>query len=175
MIESPKRIRTRMLGLYELTRSATTRAPSGATLLHQTIRDLDGYPTSASGADDGAHGTSELTSVEAAAHRRLGDFHPAVVDDRVKYKPGPTLQLERMSHLIGVATAALHEIITIADNVAPPPTAQSRDICVGGNGLEWWTPPTGAPNATACSNVQEKGRATGLCHTCRVKRQRWSD
>ena len=78
-----------------------------------------------------------------------------------------------MSHLIGVATAAISEIITIADNVAPLPTAQSRDICVGGVGYEWWQAPDRDPNAAACTNIQEVGRAAGLCASCRGRRQRW--
>lgn len=175
MPESPKRVRTRMLGLLELTKNAATRAPAGATLLHQAIADIDGYPATASGAGDGGGGGGgELSAVESAANRRLGDFYPTFDDEgRRQFRPGPTRQLERMAHLIGVATAAISEIITIADNVAPPPTVQSRDICVGGVGYEWWQAPDRDPGAVACTNVQEAGRASGLCGSCRARRQRY--
>ena len=60
MSESPKRVRTRMLGLLELTKNAATRAPAGASLLHQTISFMDGYPSTASGSGDGGAGGAEL-------------------------------------------------------------------------------------------------------------------
>ena len=170
MIESPKRIRTRMLGLYELTRSATVRTPSGVAKLHDVIRHLDGFSPIASGSGSEHGGGGELTSVESAAHRRLGDLHPGP-DGRMR--PGPTLELERISHLITEATRAIHDILTIIDNVGDPPKAQSSDMCVGGVGYEWWVAPPGRPDMATCQNVQEKGRASGLCASCRARRQRW--
>lgn len=173
MIETPRKIRTRSLGLLELAKNVASTAPTACRRLHEIADNHDSLPASVIGASDpeGRRATSDLTSVERAAHARLGDLIP---DHRGRYHPGPTRQLERISHLIGVASIALSELLDIAQNVDETPRMDDRSRCVAGEGFEWWTPPASAPHKTECDNVQEDRRNTGLCVACRKRRDRWN-
>jgi hypothetical protein len=169
-VETAKKTRTRLHALGELTRDAQARVPTGVTALHQQARECDGYPSTASASGEQQRGSGELNAVEAAAHRLLGDIIPHR-DGRMR--PGPLPKLERIAHLIGVASAAIHELITIADNVNPPEKMDSRSQCVAGEGYAWWMAPKSNPTKVRCDNPQEDGRSTGLCSSCRGRKQRW--
>jgi hypothetical protein len=167
-VESSKRTRSRLHALQELTIEAKKRVPTGANLLHQRASDHDSFINDLTG--EQVSGGGELTPVEAAAHFLLGDLIPP--PDGTRMHPGPIMQLERITHLIGVATAAVHELITIADNALPAEKMDSRSQCVAGIGYEWWAAPKANPNKTRCDNPQEDGRNTGFCSGCRQRMQR---
>ena len=68
--------------------------------LHHQADQHDSYPTTASGRDKNQGGTAELTAVEAAAHRRLGDLN----GDR----PGPVTQTWHLYDYVICARDALN-------------------------------------------------------------------
>jgi hypothetical protein len=113
-VTSPRAIRRRATALRYNLEVLETRL--GAALSAAT--GSDGYPSLASGngGSQGSRGTAELTSVERAAHERLGDIHNGTTG---KYRPGNVTQLADLDELLHGANDLIVRALQIANQMSP--------------------------------------------------------
>lgn len=142
MTHRTDRILTSIIGLTE---GLTTKLPAARDQLNRTINAIDGYPVGTDSPKVTA--SSELTTVENAAHQRI------------------RLQEERMGIDIALngITTALAELHRACDRIiGRQPVAR----CTGGQGrsgsIEW-----GDAN---CWSIPSRN---GLCDACYQRERRW--
>lgn len=164
---TPKIIRKRTQALTLNVDAFAARLGRALAALTEHDHICDGYPNKASGAaTDGSHGTAELTSVEAAAHRNLGDLHNATTG---KYRPGALTTLADMDELLHGANDLLVRLIAIVDQHDRVALAPPR---CDGKGLEGWNVPRvdGGWSDPTCRDGADKA---GLCSACYQRCRRW--
>lgn len=142
------KLRSMLLAMRQLTQD-TERILSGYKAIQRAVAANDAV---AERTFDGTHGNSDLTPVEQAANRNLGDLNAA----GDTYKPGPLLQAERIVHLVKTISAHAHELITIADSTDRP-LADIRQRCIG----------TGDAKGSTCTQWRDPDRNDGRCIDCR--------
>lgn len=114
----------------------------------------DGYPSTASGADTGPHGTSELTPTERAAHARLGDI---AASSGQRYRPGMVTRLADLDELIHGANDLLMRAMAIVDAMGTGYAVDYTHLrCIG----------TGDEEGAACHQWQDPRRKDGRCTDC---------
>lgn len=128
------------------------RAPQAVRAMHDSDREHDGYPHTASGADRQRGGNAELNSVEAAASHRSNS----------------TAAQHQLSTLIRHAVDVVGKIVTVVDRWAPAPERATTARCSGGAGLpgnlQW--------GRADCDNIGTS-RRKGLCDSCYQRQRRW--
>jgi hypothetical protein len=133
-------------------RHITRHATTADRQIRTSLSVADGYPTATSlGRTSG--GGSELTSVEAAADKRL-----ALGDART----------EHLRQLLEQAEQLTYNIVNLVNSWLPTPERSTNDRCSGGGSLpgalDW-----GRPD---CTNIGTSRRA-GLCDACYMRWKRW--
>jgi hypothetical protein len=155
-----KRIREQAAAIAALTMQVRDRLPAAIEQLRRELDELDGYPSTASGADRQRGGTAELTSVEAAAHARLGDL------SGTRPRLGASSKLEHIESTLGSVAAELGKVLGILDALVVAPVDPKKYRCIGDTGephsYRWCRP--------ECSNIQEVQSRHGLCVSCRQRR-----
>jgi hypothetical protein len=160
---TPRRIRDSLTEVAHLVALLRDRLHPALVALRRELDDIDGFPSSASGADRQRGGTAELTSVEAAAHARLGDLAG-------QRRMGASTKLDAIGNTLAGVTAELRRLLSMLDGMTPVQIEYTRVRCIGDTGEPHsylWV------NAT-CENVAEPIEASrlGLCVSCRQRRTR---
>jgi len=144
--------------LDRLVASASALRPAALTALRTIAaleRDVDGWPPR--GEQSGGRGGGDSSPVERAV---LGGGHSplTLARDRQRLAEGVRDAVDRLDHLL-----------RLAGRYGAPVASSSALRCTGGDGtpgaLDWGDP--------TCTNIAEPGRTTGLCHACRLRRDRW--
>jgi hypothetical protein len=152
-----KRIIRQTHDVAHLLHQVRDRLPRAMQTLARELDGLDGYPTSASGADKARGGTAELTSVEAAVHARLGHMTPE------SRRLGPSAKLDGISSSLDSVRAEMNRVLHILDSLI---VVTDKPRCVGDTGehhSHLWARPE-------CENIAEADRGHGLCTGCRQRR-----
>lgn len=126
-------------------------APTADRQIRQALSVADGYPASTGLGRKG--GVAELTSVEAAADRRL--------------QLGDT-RSEQLRQLLEDVDRLTYRLVVLVNEWLPAPERSTTDRCSGGGSmdgaLDW-----GRPD---CTNIGSS-RRSGLCDACWMRYARW--
>jgi hypothetical protein len=150
---NPRAIRKLAQANNILAQLAQTRINPTLHALQDLLNNLDGYPTTASGADhQGGRGNDETSRTERTALTRIGNTHP-----------GPTTTLLELYDWLKTANHALTAALNLCDQHTPhthtpPPRCDGRGL----EGYEHWGEP--------CNRTADKA---GLCHACYMRCYRW--
>lgn len=146
--------------LLQLAQRNASDATRLADRLHTALRAiadrldvLDGYPTTASGADSGPRGTRGTSSTERAVIARFGTLK----------RPGVVAIRDELQDWMLAESKATRAALAIIDTTAPP-TAEHQPLC-DGRGLEGF-----AEWGEACNHTADKA---GLCHKHYMRCYRW--
>ena len=161
---TPRRIKESLSEVVQLVHALRDKLPSALVALRRDLDDLDGYPATASGADRQPGGTAELTSVEAAAHARLGDLAGH------QRRMGASRKLDTIGTALTSIVAELHRLLALMDGVGKVNIDYAKARCVGDTGephSHLWVRPE-------CENIAEAPEQSrlGLCVSCRQRRTR---
>jgi hypothetical protein len=129
---------------------ADARLDSAVTSL--TLRMADSLPNTASGADTGPRGNAELTPVEAAADRNLGDLYGY---NGGTYKPGPLTQLDDLADELRAALKSMDRAHDALSTAGVPPFITEQYRCRGINSV-------GCPTM----EYKDEQRSDHLCIEC---------
>lgn len=143
---NPRHVTTDIARAAVLLEIVRTRAPSAIRAITLNLSDLDGYPTTASGADRGPGGGTVSSSTERAALARLHDR-------------GPTSDLDELHDCIRTARHALDLALGVIDRVMPAAltTVDLRRLrCIG----------TGDAAGSTCEQWADPTRRDGRCVDC---------
>lgn len=160
---TPRRIRDSLTEVVHLVAILRDRLQPALTQLRRELDDIDGFPSSASGADRQRSGTAELTSVEAAAHARLGDLAG-------QRRMGASTKLDAIGNTLAGVTAELRRLLAMLDGMTSVPVEYAKVRCIGDTGephSHLWVRPE-------CENIAEPQESSrlGLCVSCRQRRTR---
>jgi hypothetical protein len=117
--------------------------------IRRSMSEADGYPASTSTSRE--RGGGELTSVEAAADRRIA------IGDR---------RSTELRQLLEQAEQVTGQLVALVNRWLPSPDRGSAERCSGGGSLpgslDWGRP--------ECTNIASR---RGLCDACYMRMSRW--
>ena len=134
------------------------RVASAIRELHDHADTMDGYPSTASGADTGITSASTSSSTERAALDRMAGRLLRRSDGTMERLSGPTADLEEIADLVGCLVHVVGMLHRKCDAIGGGVTKAdvSRLRCVG----------TGDVDGAACGQLFDPTRSDGRCIDC---------
>lgn len=146
-----------LVKLAERNASDAARLVSRLAVALRSIADrldaLDGYPTTASGADSGPHGTRGTSSTERAVIARFGTLK----------RPGVVATRDELQDWMLAESKATRSALAIVDTLASPST-EHQALC-DGRGLEGFS-----DWGEVCARPADKA---GMCSSCYQRCRRY--
>ena len=154
-MSTPRRITAQLTALDRMLENVMKQSTPALAAIKMRTADNDGYPSTASGADNGPGGTTESSTVERAVERRLGASDT---------KTGPVTDLENVSDFLASAALAFDNCIKILGRYSVGLTDTERQTlrCIGDD------TPDGAECGEWASTNPTTGQANrkGMCVKC---------
>ena len=151
-MSTPRRITAQLSALDRMLENVTKQSTPALAAIKLRTQDNDGYPSTASGSDNGPTGTNTHSSVERAVERRLG---------ATESKTGPVTDLEDVSDFLAAAALAFDNCIKILGRYSTGLSDSERSAlrCIGDD----------TPDGAACERWATR---KGLCDACYMRGRR---
>jgi hypothetical protein len=151
-MSTPNRVTAQIKALDRMLENVTKQSAPAIAAIKLSVSTNDGYPTTASGSDNGPGGSSGSSSVERAVERRLG---------ATQTRTGPVTDLEDVSDYLSAAALAFDSVIKILARYSAGLSDAERQAlrCIG----------DGTPEGASCDRWAAR---KGMCDRCYLRARR---